>query len=213
MRPAHAAEQADLLELFLPVYDVSDSVAVTVDADRATTWKALLDADLIDVGRRKPMVAALGAARMLPQLLADGLRGRGLPEKPDSLRLGELAGKSSAQGDWILLGEHPEAELALGLVGRFWRPVIAYADVGPDDFADFDEPGWAKTVYDLRVAPLGAGRTLLSGTMRTLSTDEAARRWFRRYWTIGAGAGAHILVSGLLETVAEEAAAASVRTA
>ncbi len=209
MQTGPAAEQADLLERFLPVYDVSDSVAVTVDADQAVTWKALLDADLIDVGRRKPMVAALGAARMLPQLLADGLRGRGLPEKPDGLRLGELAGESSAKGDWILLGERPEAELALGLVGRFWRPVIAYADVGADDFRDFDEPGWAKTVYDLRVAPLDAGRTLLSGTMRTLSTDEAARRWFRRYWTIGVGAGAHILVSGLLETVAEEAAVRS----
>ena len=119
--------------------------------------------------------------------------------------------RAQPTGDWILLGERPEAELALGLVGRFWRPVIAYADVGPDDFGDFDEPGWAKTVYDLRVAPLGAGRTLLSGTMRTLSTDEAARRWFRRYWTIGVGAGAHILVSALLETVAEEAAAASAR--
>ncbi len=98
MQTAPASEQTDLLERFLPVYDVSDSVAVTVDADRATTWKALLDADLIDVGRRKPMVAALGAARMLPQLLADGLRGHGLPEKPDTLRLGELAGESSAQG-------------------------------------------------------------------------------------------------------------------
>lgn len=27
---------------------------------------------------------------------------------------------------------------------------------------------------------------LLSGLMRTATTDERARRWFRRYWTFGA---------------------------
>jgi hypothetical protein len=33
----------------------------------------------------------------------------------------------------------------------------------------------ALTVYDLSVRELGAGRTLLSGLMRTASTDEHAR--------------------------------------
>ena len=32
--------------------------------------------------------------------------------------------------------------------------------------------------------------------MRTATTDEHARRWFRRYWTFGVGSGAHILVAG-----------------
>ena len=35
--------------------------------------------------------------------------------------------------------------------------------------------------------------------MRTATTDEHARRWFRRYWTFGVGSGAHILVGALLE--------------
>jgi hypothetical protein len=35
--------------------------------------------------------------------------------------------------------------------------------------------------------------------MRTATTDEHARRWFRRYWTFGVGSGAHILVGSLLD--------------
>ena len=41
--------------------------------------------------------------------------------------------------------------------------------------------------------------------MRTATTDEHARRWFRRYWTFGVGAGAHVLVNALLESVREDA--------
>jgi hypothetical protein len=40
--------------------------------------------------------------------------------------------------------------------------------------------------------------------MRTATTDEHARRWFRRYWTFGVGSGAHVLVHGLLETVRDD---------
>jgi hypothetical protein len=36
--------------------------------------------------------------------------------------------------------------------------------------------------------------------MRTATTDEHARRWFRRYWTFGVGSGAHILVGALLDS-------------
>ena len=51
----------------------------------------------------------------------------------------------------------------------------------------------------------GDGRTLLWGLMRTATTDEHARRWFRRYWTLGVGPGAHLLVQALLDTVREDA--------
>ena len=60
--------------------------------------------------------------------------------------------------------------------------MIDFARIGSaDEFRDFDEPGFAKTVYDLSARELGPNRTLLSGLMRTATTDEHARRWFRRY--------------------------------
>jgi hypothetical protein len=94
-------------------------------------------------------------------------------------------------------------ELALGLVGKFWRPVIQYADVEAEDFRDFAEPGYAKTVYELSARRLDDRGTLLSGVMRTATTDEHARHWFRRCWTLGVSPGAHLLVHSLLEAARE----------
>jgi hypothetical protein len=97
-------------------------------------------------------------------------------------------------------------EIALGLIGKFWRPVIEFASVSSAaEFRSFAEPGFAKTIYALSVRALGPERTLLSGVMRTTTTDVHARRWFRRYWTFGVGSGAHLLVNGLLDVTREMA--------
>jgi hypothetical protein len=93
------------------------------------------------------------------------------------------------------------------LVGKFWKPVIEYRDVAAEDFKAFDEPGIAKTVYAFKLAP-AAGGTQLTAVMRTTTTDEHARKWFRRYWTYGVGSGAHILVAAVLDSAREAAEAA-----
>ena len=189
---------------FLPAFDISDEVATVVHADRAVVWDALMEADLIELGRRAPLVGVLGAVRMLPEIVAHLLHGERPPSAPETMRLHDMAELPRAQGGWIRLGERPGEELALGLVGKFWRPVIEYADVGADAFRDFSEPGYAKTIYQLAARPLNDG-TLLSGLMRTATTDEHARRWFRRYWSFGVGSGAHVLVHALLESVRAQA--------
>ena len=194
-----------LVDDFLPAYDVSDSVATVVEADVARVWEALLAADLIEAGRRRPLVGLLGALRALPDIAAHLLHGEPPPTAPKTLRLRDTVDLPRDQGGWVLLGERPQDEIALGLVGKFWRPVITFATVPREGFRDFAEPGWAKTVYSLAVRPLDGNRTLLTGTMRTATTDEQARRWFRRYWTLGVGSGAHVLVHGLLELTRETA--------
>jgi hypothetical protein len=198
--------QTTLLDECLPVYDVSDAVATIVHADVATTWNALMEVDLIDVGRRRPLVAALGALRILPDLVSHLLHGE-TPSRPTRLRLRDAPTLPLGEGGWILLGERPQAEIALGLVGKFWRPVITFAPVTPANFRDFHEPGYAKTIYSLSVRPIDARHTLLAGEMRTATTDAHARRWFRRYWTLGIGSGAHVLVNGLLDVTREMAEA------
>ncbi len=194
-----------LVDDFLPVYDVSDSVATLVEADIDATWNALMDVDLIDVGRRRPLVGMLGALRMLPDIVAHLLHGERPPGPPAHLRLRDTATLPIDQGRWVLLGEQPREEIALGLVGKFWRPIIEYADVPAERFRDFAEPGYAKTIYSLSVRGVDDRRTLLTGVMRTATTDENARRWFRRYWTFGVGSGAHILVNALLDVTREQA--------
>jgi hypothetical protein len=189
------------------VYDVSDAVATVVHAEVGTTWDALMEVDLIDVGRKRPLVGALGALRVLPDVVSHILHGE-LPERPPKhMRLRDITTLPPDKGGWVLLGERPRDEIALGLVGKFWRPVIEFAKVTTEQFRDFAEPGYAKTVYSLSVRPINKHRTLLSGVMRTATTDEHARRWFRRYWTFGVGSGAHVLVNGLLDVTREMAEA------
>ena len=191
---------------FLPTYDVSDAVAVVVDADATTTWAALMGVDLIELGRHRPLVGVLGALRVLPELIGHLLHGEPPPAAPKRMHLRDTVAMPASGGGWILLSERRDHEIALGLVGKFWRPVIEYAEVAPDDFRDFSEPGWAKTVYALSARPLADRQgTLLSGVMRTATTDEHARHWFRRYWTFGVGSGAHVLVTGLLDSAREDA--------
>jgi hypothetical protein len=193
-------------EQLLPSYDVSDGVAVVVDADAARTWDALLEVDLIELGRRRPLIGMLGALRALPELAGQLVHGEPPFRAPERITLRDMSALPREQGGWVLLSERSGEEIALGLVGKFWRPVIEYADVSAEDFAEFSEPGYAKTIYALSLKPLadGAG-TLLSAVMRTATTDERARRWFRRYWALGVRSGAHVLASGLIETARERA--------
>jgi hypothetical protein len=193
-----------IIDDFLPVYDVSDAVATVVDADVTTTWDALMEVDLIDVGRHRPAVAVLGAIRALPDVIDRLLRHRPM-NRPSRLRLRDLTNLPLNQGGWVLLGERAGDEIALGLAGKFWLPVIEFERVTAEQFRDFARPGFAKTIYSLAVRPIDASRTLLSGVMRTATTDEHARAWFRRYWTFGVGTGAHILVNGLLDVARESA--------
>jgi hypothetical protein len=195
-----------LAEEFLPIFDVSDAAARVVEADRETSWHALLDVDLLRLGRDAPLVGLLGALRALPDVCSHLLRWERPAKPPESMRLRDLPSIPMSRGGWLLLGESSGTEIAFGLVGKFWRPVIEYAQIAsPQEFLAFEEPGFAKTVYDLSARPLSESRALLSGVMRTATTDEHARRWFHRYWTGGVGSGAHILVNSLLEAACERA--------
>ena len=206
LQPAMTA--FELAEDFMPIYDVSDAVGTVADAGREAAFAALLDVDLLQLGRETPAVGMLGALRMLPDVVGHLLHGEPPARPPESMRLRDLPTIPMYEGGWILLGERPGKEVALGLVGKFWRPVIEFARItSADEFRDFDEPGFAKTVYDLSASEFGASGTLLSGLMRTATTDEHARRWFRRYWTFGVGSGAHILVGALLDSARRAAEA------
>lgn len=194
-----------LYDELLPEFDSSDELAVVVAADMSATWQALIAADLMEVGRKHPLSAVLGGARVLPELLVGLVHGETPDAPPEAMRLGDLADERSGAGTWVKLGERPGSELALGLVGKFWKPVIEYRAVAADEFTDFAEPGFAKTIYAFKLSPAGENRTMITAVMRTATTDPHARKWFRRYWTFGVGSGAHVLANGLLDIVREAA--------
>jgi len=164
-----------LVDEFLPVFDFSDTIETVVAADPATTWNVLVGADLIEVGRRRPLVGLLGAVRILPDLVWQRLHGEHPPAAPERLTLRDTTKLPMSGGGWVLLGERPPEEIALGLVGKFWRPVIEYAEVEASEFRDFAAPGFAKTLYALGTRRQDDERTLLWATMRTAGTTTFAQ--------------------------------------
>ena len=67
-----------------------DAVAAMVEADSETAWRALLDVDLLKLGREAPLVGMLGALRMLPELVGHLLHGERPAKPPESMRLRDL---------------------------------------------------------------------------------------------------------------------------
>lgn len=197
-----------LYEELMPSFDLSDELAVAVNARAADTWLALLDTDLIEVGSQHKMTGVLGAVRMLPGLVAGLVHGDTPQPMPDSMKLGELGAHVATGGDWAKLGERIGSELAFGLVGKFWKPVIEYEPVAAPDFFEFDRQGFAKTIYAFRIVPTGETTCNLIAVMRTKAYGDDAQRWFRRYWTYGVGSGAHVLVNSVIESARDAAEAA-----
>lgn len=66
-------------------------------------------------------------------------------------------------------------------IGRPWTPAARLLAV--DNFAGFDEPGYAKLGMDLRALAEGAGSRLETET-RVFLTNPAARRRFAAYWLV-----------------------------
>jgi hypothetical protein len=114
----------ELAEEFLPVYDVSDAVATAAEADPQTAWRALLDVDLLKLGREAPVVGMLGALRMLPEVVGHLLHGERPAKPPKSLRLRDLPSIPMYEGGWILLGERPGRGARVGAR----RQVLAAGD-------------------------------------------------------------------------------------
>ena len=52
----------------------------------------------------------------------------------------------------------------------------------PDEFVDFDQPGYVKIVWTLGAEPLGPDASLLVTRTRAVATDPQSRKRFRRYW-------------------------------
>jgi hypothetical protein len=85
---------------------------------------------------------------------------------------------------WVVLAEVPGRELVVGAVTQPWRADVEFRSIPPDQFAAFQEPGYVKIAWTLRVDPLEEGRSLFRTETRATTTDAASRAAFRRYWSL-----------------------------
>ena len=158
-----------LLDRLLPRYDAVEHHEIGVDAPVAAAYAAVRELDL----GRSPLIAALLAVRGIPALLT----GR----RSITRRVGLDA---ILQTGFVLLAEDPPHELVLGVVGKFWQPTSGIRRITADEFERFDEPGFAKGVWNFTVRADGPDRSVVATETRVHCTDATARRRFLRYWRL-----------------------------
>lgn len=177
VRPA--VDHALLLDRFMPECDLSLVHSGVFRVPPEVCYDAVLTLDVFEA----PLIRALIEARGLPLRLAALLPGRTAPAAPEAagFRMRDLPERG-----WLLLGETPEVEMVLGIVGQPWKPVggSPSTPVTPETFAGFREPGFLKIATSVRVDPYGAASTILTVETRAVLTDEESRRRFRPYWHV-----------------------------
>ena len=160
------------LDEFLRDYDVNEvhSTRVTAPPERVLAAVRELTA------REVPLLVGLMALRTLPAVV--------LRRRPFRLRrdLGRPILEQTGRAGFMVLAERPD-ELVLGVVGRFWTSDGGVERLEPAAFADFEAPGFAKAVMNFHAGEVDGG-TLLTTETRIGTTDEEARRSFRRYWRV-----------------------------
>lgn len=159
----------ELIQRLLPQYQFSEKHQLLTPAQPG----ALLDAVL------QPGVSEDPWVRRFIQLR----------ELPDRAR-GALGGRSGLRGqapfgidNFTLLGREGDHEIALGLIGKFWQMDYGqFCIAGPEHFAQFDEPGFAKLVLNFTTSTSGGHTCWLRTETRVLCNDQASLRRFTPYW-------------------------------
>ena len=172
-----------------------DHVDVAALPDR--TWRVVRHGNLA----RSPTVRALFSVRTIPARL------RGDDVEPTAMRIDDIV--SAERPGFRLLAES-ELEVAVGAIGKVWQLDIPFVDVRTaEEFLRFQEPGYAKVAWALRVIPRGESGSRIEVEVRVSATDDESWIKFRRYFRLIGPASRfirhHLLSSFVSELGAPEA--------
>lgn len=151
----------------------------TINQSIDHVWPECIDVEIGDVRTMGPLMAL----RHLPKQLSgkDSIE----LEAPDSLL------DAFASNGFIILRKDLEpvdgrAVILFGAAGKFWSLTSNEPHLfeSPQEFLEFNEPGWAKTVCRLEAIDLGDGTTRIETETLIAGTDSASTRKFAPYWAI-----------------------------
>jgi hypothetical protein len=181
------------LDDLMPAPRLREVEEVDVAASPAQVWQAVRHGDL----SRSWLTRALFAVRTLPERLADRRRG------PRAIRVDDLVSTPERPGFQLLIDE-PPAAFAVGAIGKVWRLRIPYVHVaGADRYRAFDDPGFVKVAWAVRLVSLGEARTHVALELRVSATSDDAWRRFRRYYRV-VGPGSRLVRRTLLSRLVRD---------
>ena len=158
-----------LLDRFLPACEVLERHETRVAAPADVTYVAAREMRLAS----SPVVRAIfrGRELLMRSSAAEARAPQSLIDEVVSI-------------GWGVLAEEPGREIVLGAVTQPWQRDVKFRALPPDEFAAFDEPGFAKIAWTIRAESLGPATSLFYTETRVATTDAEARKRFRRYWTM-----------------------------
>jgi hypothetical protein len=164
---------ATVLDRLVPSFQAVEGHSATIAASADQVWAALAE---VTIGELRLFRLLMGL-RVLPGRLRGRPRARFDADEPLldwAVRFG-----------FTIVGEEVRRELVVGAIGQPWRLSggRAMAVAGGEDFAAFDQAGYAKMAANFRLAPIAGGRAIrLSTETRVACTDARSARRFARYW-------------------------------
>jgi len=165
----NGAETDQLLEEFIPAYEVVERHHVRVAAPAEIAIAAACDMDLA----QSAIVRWVFKGRELI-----------LGAQPDKVRSPRTLLAWAKELGWAVLAEIPDREIVLGAVTRPWDANPVFCPLPPSEFASFHESGYAKIAWTLRADPINAVESVARTETRVATTDETSRKKFRRYWSL-----------------------------
>jgi hypothetical protein len=158
-----------LVDRFIPKYEVREVHQTRVAAPADVTFRVAHELDL----QRSTIVRAIFTGR---ELLMGAERSK---REHTSGFLEDVLGQG-----WRILAEEPRREVVVGAVTQPWKADVEFRGMEPEEFAAFNEPGFAKIVWTLGVDPLGEKASVFRTETRVATTDAESRSRFRRYWSV-----------------------------
>ena len=157
-----------LLDQLIPNPEVAEHHQIDINAPADVVMATAKEIELL----KSPVIRAILKAREL------ALGG----EPDDRDHPTALVDQMQSIG-WVVLAERPGREMVLGAVTQPWQAAPVFRSVPAGEFRDFAEPGYVKIAWTLRADPIDERRSTFHTETRACTTDAAARRRFRNYWS------------------------------
>lgn len=155
-----------LIDEFMPIYDFDEKHEINVRAPVEKVYAALDSFEF----NESPIIRWLFWLR---GLASESARAEG--SKDFNVR-------DMTKSNFVVLGEKPDEEILLGLVGKFWTLSGDLQNVKAEEFLAFDKKGYAKAAWNFTLSESEEKKTLLKTETRVRCLGEASRESFRFYW-------------------------------
>jgi hypothetical protein len=170
-----------LLDTYLPAFDFNEVHRIAIQAPPERIFHSIKE---LSSSEWSPLINWMFALRSFPERLF----GKNWTQFSGDRPLLEQMLEST----FVLLAETPERELVLGLlipatIGQFWKTSngIPSRLSSAQEFADFDQPDYAKVAFNFLVGEgVGGAGVAVTTETRIHALSPATRKNFALYWRV-----------------------------